>query len=82
MTRLGKRQLDQLAQFAGVFRAVIVPDKLLTSLVKAGMMEPLSKKSNGFLGLTPAGYRAVADALESGKVVRPPLADWGPKSKQ
>lgn len=76
MSRLGKRQLDKLASFAGVFSAIVVPDKLLRSLIRAGMMESMSTKSDGFIVTTAAGFRAIADALDSGAIVRPPLEDW------
>ena len=75
--RLGKNQLDYLARRAGVFAAQVVPDALTRSLSKRGLVISLSDKTDGFLALTPAGYRAVADALEAGKVVRPPVKDWG-----
>lgn len=75
--RLGPKQLDWLAHHAGVFRAVVVPDRLLESLRAKGCLVSHGTETDGFLVLTPAGYRAVADALDSGAIVRPPLAEWG-----
>lgn len=75
--RLGRKQLDYLARRAGVLTAQVVPDVLTRSLERRGLLVTLSDKTDGFLALTPAGYRAVADALEAGAITRPPLADWG-----
>lgn len=75
--RLGKKQLDYLARRAGVLSAQVVPDALTRSLTKRGMLIGLSDKTDGFLALTPDAYRAVADALDTGRVVRPPVEDWG-----
>lgn len=75
--RLGAKQLDWLAHHAGVFRAVVVPDRMLETLRARGLLVSHSEKSDGFLVLTPAGYRVVADALESGAIARPPLETWG-----
>lgn len=75
-TRLGKRQLEQLASLAGVYSAIVVPDALTRSMCKRGVMVPGSATSDGFLVMTPAGYRAVADALESGAIVRLPVEQW------
>jgi hypothetical protein len=77
MARLGKKQLDYLARRAGVFSAQVVPDALTRSLAARGLLVGLSDKTDGFLALTPAAYRAVADALEAGTITRPPVADWG-----
>lgn len=74
---LGKNQLDYLARRAGVFTAQVVPDALTRSLERRGLLVSLGGKTDGFLAMTPSGYRAVADALESGAVTRPPLTEWG-----
>lgn len=79
--KLGKKQLAYLASRAGVFSAQVVPDALTRALGKRGLLVELSDKTDGFLALTPAAYRAVADALEAGTIVRPPLAEWGKPSK-
>ena len=78
---LGKKQIAYLAGRAGVFSAQVVPDALTRSLTHRGMLATLSVYTDGFLALTPAAYRAVADALESGAITRPPLADWGKVSE-
>lgn len=77
MTRLGVKQIEYLARRAGVFSAQVVPDALTRSLARRGLLTELSDKTDGFLALTPAAYRAVADALDTGRVVRPPVEDWG-----
>jgi hypothetical protein len=80
MSRLGHNQLDYLARRAGVFSAQIVPDALTRSLSRRGLLISLGEKSDGFLALTPAAYRAIADALEAGTVTRPPLTNWSKPS--
>ena len=75
-TRLGKHQLAMLASLAGTHRALVVPDSVTRSLCKRGLMMPGGTKTDGFLVMTPAGYRAVADALESGAIVRLPVEQW------
>ena len=76
MMHLGKRQLEMLAMVAGVQRAIVVPDTLTRSLCTKGAMVPGGTVTDGFLVITPAGYRAIADALESGKLERPPVEQW------
>lgn len=66
MARLGAKQLDFLAGMAGTQKAVIVGDKLIRSLQDRGLMVALGKERNSFFTITPAGLRAVADALDSG----------------
>lgn len=77
MPRLGKRQIDLLAGLGHVGSALILPTPITDSLVKRGLMRPTGDKpgtENGFLVLTPAGYRAIADAIEAGLIPWPP--DW------
>ena len=76
MSRLGRKQLDFLASMAGVYRSLVVPDKMTRSLCALGLMVSWSKKTDGFIVLTPAGLRAVADALENGGIERPPVEEW------
>lgn len=76
MAALGKHQLEMLATMAGVHRAIVVPDKITRSLCRRGLMIGGSDKSDGFLLLTPAAYRTIAEALESGAIVRRPVDEW------
>lgn len=74
MARLGKHQLCLLATLASPFMLLVVSDKLSRSLVQRGLLEPRrppikgDKDDGGFFGITPAGLRALADALERGNV--------------
>lgn len=74
MSRLGKRQLALMAQLGGVHSYIVVPGPVARSLYARGIMAPGSSRSEGFAMLTPAGYRALADALESGAIKREDLA--------
>lgn len=76
MNRLGRKQLQLLSAIAGVRRALVVPDKISRSLCERGLMQSASSKTDGFIVLTPAGYRAVADALERGTIKRLPAEEW------
>lgn len=73
MSRVGKRQLQLLSALGGIDLYVVVPDALTRSLQRRGLLAPASERSDGFLGITPAGYRVIADALEHGQIVRRPL---------
>lgn len=77
MAQLGKNQLQFLAGMAHVNSAVVVPDKLTKALVKRGLLVALASDGESCLAITPDGYRAIADALGAGSLVRPPLKDWG-----
>jgi hypothetical protein len=80
--RLGRKQLGLLAGMAGVGSALVVPDKLSRSLCRRGLMEATGAavslegepREPGMLVVTPAGLRAVADAMEAGQVEWRP--DW------
>lgn len=77
MARLGKLQLQRLAAMAGVGSAQVVPDAIARSLVARGLMEPTGDKpgtEDGFIVLTAAGYRAVADFIDAGTIQHRP--DW------
>jgi hypothetical protein len=71
MARLGKNQIELLARMTGQGRAVVVGDKLIRSLAKAGCMSALSHNGDSFYVVTSAGLRAVADALDAGSL--PPV---------
>lgn len=63
--RLGKHQLRLLRVLAGgCFQ--IVPDKVSRSLIAKGLAVAWS--GDAFVGVTPAGLRALADAADSGQL--------------
>lgn len=67
--RLGKHQLCLLATMASPFNILIVPDPIAKALIKRGYLEERPhprKKGEGCYATSPAGLRAVADALERG----------------
>ena len=66
MRPLGKHQLELLAGLACPGRALIVPGKVSESLVRRGLLKCYDDGS--FSCITPNGLRALADALEAGKV--------------
>lgn len=76
MAKLGRKQLDMLALIGGVQRAIVVPDAVTRSLCKRGLMTSGGTKTDGFLVLTSAGYRAIADAMDSGDITRQPVEEW------
>lgn len=74
MARLGKNQIAFLAGIAGTGRAVVVGDKLIRSLAKAGCLKALG--ANSFYVITPAGLRSVADAIDGGALKPTTLDDF------
>lgn len=68
MKPLGKRQLEALMRLASPGVAIVVPDKVDRSLERRGYLKPLTGRSDGFLRITPAGLRALADAFERGEL--------------
>lgn len=68
--RLGCEQINYLKAMGGVGRFLVVPDKVSDSLCARGLM-----KSHGtdrsFVGITPAGLRALADLLDAGIIPEP-----------
>jgi hypothetical protein len=76
MARLGKNQLAFLARMTGQGRAVVVGDKLIRSLAKAGFMTALSHNGDSFYVVTAAGLRAVADALDNGAIPPTTIDDF------
>ena len=71
MRPLGKHQLCLLASMASPFSLVVVGDGISRSLVKRGLLgvhwNP-RKDRDGFLGITPAGLRTLADQMQAGKL--------------
>lgn len=75
--RFGKHQLARLASMAHVGLAQVVPDAVSRSLVARGLMEPTGTKpgtEDAFIVITAAGFRAIADAIDAGKISNRP--DW------
>lgn len=69
--RLGKHQLCLLATMASPFNVLIVGDKVSRSLIKRGLFASHfaeKAKAEGFHGITPAGLRELADAMERGEL--------------
>lgn len=77
MARLGKNQLARLSSMAHVGFAQVVPDDVARSLVARGLMEPTGDKpgcEDSFIVVSADGYRAIADAIDAGKIKHRP--DW------
>lgn len=72
MTRLGRHQLDLLSGLACVNSALVVGNRLSDSLVRRGLLLATDAENNALVVLTPDGYRALADAIESGAIPWPP----------
>ncbi len=67
--RLGTRQIYLLAALASPFSLLIAGDAVSRSLQKRGLAAPhFVKNKDGFLGITPRGLRALADAMEAGRL--------------
>lgn len=67
---LGKNQLERLLGLASPSMLLVVGDgRVVASLVKRGLLAP-KKKSDpmAWLQITPAGMRALADAMETGQL--------------
>lgn len=75
MTRaLGSRQLAYLKALGHPSTYLVVGDAGARSLAKRGLLRAFGKARKGrrdsFYGITPAGMRALADALEDGRIAR------------
>ncbi|MBN9469965.1 MAG: hypothetical protein J0J10_14460 [Bosea sp.] len=66
MTRLGKHQLGLLSGLGSPSMRLVVACKLSDSLERQGLLK--SDHSGGFVGITPAGLRRLADELEAGRL--------------
>ena len=66
--RLGKHQIRLLVQLGTPALMLVVPDRLSRSLEKRGLVASRSKRTDGFIGITPAGLRALADLYDAGKL--------------
>jgi hypothetical protein len=65
MARLGPKQIELLLA-VGVRSAVVVGDRMTARLCELGMMQ--SEPNGSFARITPAGLRALADAMEDGRI--------------
>lgn len=63
--KLGIRQLE-LMRAVGTTRAIVVADKLSRRLCDLGLMKAMGDDS--FICITPDGLRALADAVEVGRI--------------
>lgn len=71
MTRpLGKHQL-RLLRVLAQGGLLVVPNKVSDSLERRGLAERL--KPDAMVYITPDGHRAIADAMESGRIEYPPV---------
>jgi hypothetical protein len=67
--KLGKNQLHRLLGLASPGMMLVVGgDRVSNSLVKRGLIGPRTDDPNAFLGITPNGMRALADAFEAGEL--------------
>lgn len=64
---LGKRQLEALMTLCSPSLVQVVPDKITESLMRRGLAASRGGSTGGFVGITPAGLRAAADAFEAGE---------------
>ena len=79
MTRLGNRQLETLILLARPTITMIVPGPVEVSLIKRGLLKAKKQKKDNrvefsFARITPKGLRAIADAMEAGRVEDPLVA--------
>jgi hypothetical protein len=72
-TRLGPLQIRRLASIA-VGMCQVVPDSVSRSLTRRGLMEPTGSDGESLVVVTPAGLRALADAMDAGRFPYKP--DW------
>lgn len=63
--KLGTRQLETL-RAVGTTAAIVVPDSITRRLCALGLMA--SEASGSFAHITPAGLRALADAVDAGRI--------------
>ena len=66
MTKLGKHQTRLLAGLGSPTLRLVVADKLSDSLERHGLLK--SDHQGGFVGITPAGLRRLADEMEAGRL--------------
>lgn len=67
--RLGPRQLDYLRRIGTAYMAFPGRDQPATRLVELGLLKrPDTAPHDGPVIITPAGLRALADAIEAGRI--------------
>lgn len=66
--RLGKHQIRLLAGLGTPALMLVVPNMVSRSLEKHGLVKGRSTRTDGFIGITPAGLRALADLYDAGKL--------------
>jgi hypothetical protein len=66
VTALGDRQLDLLRKLCSLTRVLVTPDKVSASLVRRGLLR--ETRDGAALCISPDGLRAIADAMEAGRV--------------
>lgn len=64
--RVGKRQIELLITLATPNRLLVVGDKISDALVRRGMLKEDQERCG--IGITAAGLRALADAMDRGEV--------------
>ena len=65
---LGKHQIHLLALLGAPAVMLVVPDRVSRSLERRGLVAPRGTRTDGFIGITLAGLRALADLFEAGKL--------------
>lgn len=80
MKALGKRQEQRLAALAlGSFQ-IVASDRVAQSLARRGLTKAAGRDADAFHRITPAGLRALADAMQAGRLdewTRLPAKDEG-----
>lgn len=66
MTRLGICQLEQLRRI-GTNLAIVVPTPMTRRLVTLGLLQ--AEPDGSLARITPSGLRALADAVDAGRIV-------------
>jgi len=82
MAKLGKNQINFLARMAGRGSALIVGDRLARSLTERGCLRSLSEDGDSFYVVTSWGLRAVADAMDSGRLPEITINDFRKKDSR
>lgn len=65
--KLGTRQL-KLLRTVGTTSALVVPDNISRRLCDLGLMKAMGKDGNSLACITPNGLRALADAVDAGRI--------------
>ncbi|MFA1674800.1 hypothetical protein ACDY97_19045 [Rhizobium mongolense] len=65
--KLGTRQLE-LLRTVGTTSALVVLDNVSRRLCALGLMKTMGKDGDSFACITPNGLRALADAVDAGRI--------------